>query len=302
VTTCDLHLNPAGELFMVSLFLSHSWEDKFFARKLAEVLAYKGVKVWIDEAELKVGDSLLQRISEAIGKTDFFGVILSHSSVSSSWVQKELQIAMNEEINGKKMKVLPILLEKCEMPVFLKDKLYADFTNPADFKNSLFQLLSAMGITERISRRNLSEIRLRKPARVTPIQTISVLEEFEDIRILGIDKEKVYNPDETKQLYNVFFSLSGTPPSDWVQIFEEERRFPRHGRWRHAWTEGRSLIVHCPLDEVKLHSEDLKQDVANSNQKYREHLHRLALQEEKERKRKGDERKKIDDAISGIDF
>jgi hypothetical protein len=287
---------------MVSLFLSHSSQDKFFARKLAEVLESRGVEVWIDEAELKVGDSLLQRISEAIGKTDFFGIILSHSSVSSSWIQKELQIAMKDEIDGKKIRVLPILLEKCEMPVFLKDKQYADFTNPADFRNSLFQLLSAMGIVKRIPRRNLGVIRQRKLATSPPIQTISVLEEFEDIRISSIDKAKVYNPDETKQIYNVYFSLSATPPSEWVQIFEEERRFPRHARWRHAWIEGRNLIVHCPLDEVKLHSEDVKQDVVNSNQKYREYLHRLALQEEKETKGKGDERKKIDDAIRGIDF
>jgi hypothetical protein len=287
---------------MVSLFLSHSWQDKFFARKLAEVLESRGVKVWIDEAELKVGDSLLQRISEDIGKTDFFGIVLSHNSVSSSWVQKELQMAMTYEIDGKKIRVLPILLEKCEIPVFLKDKLHADFTNPADFGNSLFQLLSAMGIVTRTPRRNLSVIRQRKLVTTPPFQTISILEEFEDVQISGIDKDKVYNPDETKQLYNVYFSLSVTPPSEWVQIFEEERRFPRHGRWRHVWIEGRDIVVHCPLDEVKLHSRDIKQDVANSNQKYREYLHRLALQEEKERKRKGGEGKKIDEAIWGIDF
>lgn len=287
---------------MVSLFLSHSWQDKFFARNLAEVLESQGIKVWIDEAELRVGDSLLQRLSEAIGRTDFFGIVLSHSSVSSTWVQKELQIAMKEEIDGKRIKVLPILLEKCEIPIFLKDKLYADFTDPADFGNSLFQLLSAMGITKRIPRRSLGVIRQRKLAKVAPIQTISVLEEFEDLQILGIDKNRIYNPDETKQIYNVYFLLSGTPPSDWVQIFEEERRFPRHARWRRAWIEGKGLIVHCPLDEVRLHSDDIKQDVASSNQKYREYLHRLALQKEKERKRKDEERKKIDDAISGIDF
>lgn len=287
---------------MVTLFLSHSWEDKFFARKLAEVLVSQGVNVWIDEAELRVGDSFLQRLSEAIGKTDFFGVVLSHSSISSSWVQKELQIAMNEEIKGRKIKVLPILLEKCEMPGFLRDKVFADFTDPADFGNSLSQLLSAMGIARPIPSRSLGMMRERRLPIRAPTKTISVLEEFEDIRILGIDKDKIYNPDETKRLYNVFFSLSAAPPSEWVQIFEEERRLPRHNRWRQVWTEGGALIVHCPLDEVKLHSEDIKQDVANTNQRYREYLHRLAFHEEKERKKKGDERKKIDDAISGIDF
>lgn len=287
---------------MVSVFLSHSWQDKFFARKLAEVLESRGVNVWIDEAELRVGDSLLQRISEAIGKTDYFAVVLSHNSVSSSWIQKELQIAMTKEIDGRMIRVLPILLEKCEIPPFLKDKLYANFTDPADFGNSLAQLLSAIGVLKHARQPVMSLPKKRKLVSRFQFQPISALEEFEDVLITGIDKDKVYNPDETKQLYNVYFSLSVTPPSDWVQIFDEERRFPRHNRWRHAWIEGKYIIVHCCLDEVKLHSEDIKLDVVNSNRKYRENLHRLALQEETERKRKVGEGKKIDDAFSGITF
>jgi hypothetical protein len=38
------------------LFLSHSWKDKFFVNKLAEQLAARGVEVWVDSAELRVGD------------------------------------------------------------------------------------------------------------------------------------------------------------------------------------------------------------------------------------------------------
>ena len=75
---------------MPSIFLCHSWNDKFFVRKLAEKLEEAGIKVWIDEAELKVGDSLIHKISEAVVQADYVGVILSHSSVSSIWVQKEL--------------------------------------------------------------------------------------------------------------------------------------------------------------------------------------------------------------------
>jgi hypothetical protein len=68
------------------LFVSHSWKDEFFINKLAEQLQAKGVDMWVDSAELKVGDSLVQSISKAIEQCDHFAIILSHSSVSSGWV------------------------------------------------------------------------------------------------------------------------------------------------------------------------------------------------------------------------
>nr|WP_285860686.1 MULTISPECIES: toll/interleukin-1 receptor domain-containing protein [Paenibacillus] len=46
--------------------MSHSSKDKFFVRKLAEKLNEYGVKVWIDEAEIKVGDSSIEKISAGV--------------------------------------------------------------------------------------------------------------------------------------------------------------------------------------------------------------------------------------------
>ena len=70
-----------------SVFLSHSSRDRFFARKLAEKFQALGISVWIDQAELKIGDSLIEKISSAIDKTDFVAAILSPNSIRSGWVQ-----------------------------------------------------------------------------------------------------------------------------------------------------------------------------------------------------------------------
>jgi predicted nucleotide-binding protein len=69
---------------MVSVFISHSSKDKFIARKLAEELEKNGVTVWIDEAEIRIGDSLIKKISDAVKKTDYVAVILTTNSVQSS--------------------------------------------------------------------------------------------------------------------------------------------------------------------------------------------------------------------------
>lgn len=120
-----------NEIHQPYVFLSHSSKDKRFVRNLATHLENAGIKVWLDEVELKVGQSLIERLREAIDAVDFLIVILSKASVESVWVQKEIDIAMNQEIKTKKVKVLPILKEKVELPGFLEGKLYIDFSSPA---------------------------------------------------------------------------------------------------------------------------------------------------------------------------
>jgi hypothetical protein len=129
---------------MSSIFLSHNSKDKRFVRRLGKLLLENGVKVWIDEAEIKLGDSLVRKISEGIKDMEFLGVVLTPNSVSSNWVQKELEIATTMEIQDKKIKVIPILYKDCEIPLFLMDKVYADFRNRKMFQHSFMKLLDAL--------------------------------------------------------------------------------------------------------------------------------------------------------------
>lgn len=142
---------------MPSVFLSHSSDDKPVVRKIADRLRQQGIRVWIDEAEIHVGESLIEKISEAIHDTDFVAAIISKRSVNSSWVQKELSLAMTKEISGKRVVVLPILIERCELPFFLSDKLYADLTSPDGFEAGLIRLIGTVkGLESAADERQLS--------------------------------------------------------------------------------------------------------------------------------------------------
>ena len=46
---------------MGSIFLSHNSADKPFVRKLAADLRRNGFYAWVDEAEIKLGDSLIEK-------------------------------------------------------------------------------------------------------------------------------------------------------------------------------------------------------------------------------------------------
>ena len=122
---------------MGSIFLSHNSKDKAFVRRLADDLRKNGHYAWVDEAEIKVGDSLIEKIEEGIENTQYLGVVISSNSIESKWVTREVEIALNQEINEKKVKVLPILIEKVKIPAFLLDKKYADFTSEDNYEDSL---------------------------------------------------------------------------------------------------------------------------------------------------------------------
>lgn len=278
-----------------SIFLAHDSADKFFARKLAEQLRDSGITVWIDEAEIKVGDSLTQKISKAIEESDFFGLLISHESVNSEWVKKELEIALQREIRERRVVVFPILIEKVEIPAFLRDKHYADFTNPEKFVSSLRNLVDSitLGITEYVKPKPIYLPAKSETVRVMvhppTLDAKTQLVHFENIHIEDFDDETSHNPDPSNDLYNIYLKLSGTPPTEWEKIFNVERRFPRHDRWRQAWIKEEYIIIYCVPEELEeIHYEDLQVDVKTTNDKYRklltERAQEEALKESKEEK------------------
>jgi TIR domain len=127
-------------------FLSHSSKDKAFVRKLAADLVASGVKVWIDEQRILVGDSIPEKIAQGLAESDFFLVVVSHNSVESPWVKKELNSALIHEIERRKVAVLPIKLDDAKMPDSINDKLYADFRG--SYEDGLRKLIDSIKARE----------------------------------------------------------------------------------------------------------------------------------------------------------
>jgi hypothetical protein len=134
-------------------------------------------------------------------------------------------------------------------------------------------------------------------------KTESIEDSFEDIRIIGVDKSRTLRPDPEKQLYDVYFQLSANPSNNWIILFDQERRFPRHNMWRKAWVEGSFIVVRCALDEIeKYHLEDIKIDVEKTNKNYREELKRYEAKAKLDRQRREDEEKLKDNTLDSLNF
>jgi hypothetical protein len=131
---------PSGE--GRSVFISHSSNDKRFARWLAIDLANAGHRPWLDEWEILAGESIPSRISDGVSGCDFVVVVLSEHAVRSNWVEREWQAKYWDEVSAGQVKVIPALFNTCEIPTLLKAKRYADFT--ADLKGGFETLLAAL--------------------------------------------------------------------------------------------------------------------------------------------------------------
>ena len=90
------------------VFISHASEDKDeVVRPLATALRNKGIKVWYDEFELKIGDSLRKKIDYGLSNANYGIVIISPSFVKKNWTEYELNGMVAREMNGHKA-ILPI--------------------------------------------------------------------------------------------------------------------------------------------------------------------------------------------------
>jgi TIR domain len=115
------------------VFISHSSRDKEFARWLAIDLANEGFIPWLDEWDIKVGESITSKISEGLNNCSAIILILSKNSVNSRWVEVEWQAKFWDEIQLGRILLFPILLQNCTIPKLIQTKKYADFR---DFKKN----------------------------------------------------------------------------------------------------------------------------------------------------------------------
>lgn len=90
------------------VFISHASEDKDnVVRPLALALRNKGISVWYDEFELKIGDSLRRKIDQGLSKSKFGIVVISRNFIKKGWTNYELDGLMTKAVSRQQI-LLPI--------------------------------------------------------------------------------------------------------------------------------------------------------------------------------------------------
>ena len=90
------------------VFISHATEDKeTVAGPVARALRDLGLRVWYDDFELRIGDSLSGSIDRGVGGSRFGLVILSEQFFAKNWPQYELK-GLVSRANSNESNLLPI--------------------------------------------------------------------------------------------------------------------------------------------------------------------------------------------------
>jgi len=90
------------------VFISHASEDKDgVARPLRDALTRKGVTVWLDETQMRIGQSLRRKIDEGIRSSRFGVVVLSEAFFRKGWTNHELDGLVTRTVVGEQS-LLPI--------------------------------------------------------------------------------------------------------------------------------------------------------------------------------------------------
>lgn len=126
---------------MPKLFLSHSHKDKQFVERVATDLCQNGIEVWYDSWDLDIGHELTIKIQEGLATSDYVAIVLSPAAVESVWVRNEWSTMLNQELDQRKVIILPIFYQECSLPLLLQGKVYIDFRNLADYHAQLQNLL-----------------------------------------------------------------------------------------------------------------------------------------------------------------
>jgi transcriptional regulator with XRE-family HTH domain len=106
-------VTPAIEYY--TCFMSYSGKDEDFARKLHDDLRERGIRCWFAPDDLIIGDKFVSRIDESVKLSDKFIVILSENSISSSWVGREVEVALEKESQQKRDVLYPIRLDNAAL-------------------------------------------------------------------------------------------------------------------------------------------------------------------------------------------
>lgn len=127
------------------VFVSHASEDKErFVNHFAAQLRANGVDAWLDKWEMLPGDSLVDKIfEEGLKDAQAVIIVLSRTSVEKPWVHQELNAAVVKRINTGS-KLIPLVIDDCEVPEALKSTLYQRIGNLESYQEDLDRILAAI--------------------------------------------------------------------------------------------------------------------------------------------------------------
>jgi hypothetical protein len=147
-----------------SCFISYSHVDKSFAHRIYSDLQARGLRCWLDEHDLKLGDRILNIVNDAIRLHDKILLCCSQASLNSWWVKDEIRKAQERERAENRDIIIPLMVDRYLLDGWedglaadLRSRLAADFTgwehDNAKFEEQFERVVKALRTDDRARER-----------------------------------------------------------------------------------------------------------------------------------------------------
>ncbi len=130
------------KIFDYDVFLCSSAEDKLFiSEQILSEFQRQKITYWFDDEQINYTDSVVQKMEEGLQKSKYIMPCLSENLARSGWEKAEYSAILNAEFSGNSERgIIPLKLDNCsvnDIPILLRDKKRADYSNKVEFAELL---------------------------------------------------------------------------------------------------------------------------------------------------------------------
>ncbi len=122
-------VNQRKNIGVFDVFLCHKSTDKPAVRDIGERLKERGISPWLDEWELRPGQSWLRSLEQQIGGIKSVAIFIGSDGLGP--FQQEEVDAVLRRFAAQNSPVIPVLLNNApdtpELPIFLEGRMWVDF-------------------------------------------------------------------------------------------------------------------------------------------------------------------------------
>lgn len=129
-----------------NVFLSYRSINRTWVLNLYDILIELGHKVFLDQYVIKPGDILIEKLEDALAKSQTGILIWSNEARDSDWVKKEYYTLEKKATNESDFNFIPVRVNHASLPLFADNRIFVDFSAYPDGPNGgdLIRLLHAI--------------------------------------------------------------------------------------------------------------------------------------------------------------
>jgi len=169
-------------------FLSHSKENKAIVKEIANKLGLE--LCWIDEGEIRAGESIFKKIDKGIADSRIFILFWSKYSSKSYWVSEEMSQARIRELRDRGgFRIIVVKLDKTELPNYFAHRFYLDIEEGIGYiVNKIQHVVKDLTPHEVFTGDEILKSSFQnRESEINKLETFSLMDDYSGTLILGMD-------------------------------------------------------------------------------------------------------------------